>query len=166
MKYDPDERFEGHLSHLDPRTPVTAAGCCTWPTIPAHKYILGSPNAWGVYVGLTFKGMLMVKDTVGPAHDLCSWNMVDGPAPITFAVLRKRYNRPDGFYTWELDMSVTGCSGIQQKERIFDCGPCNVDFLIGNIECSGLPGGTGSGFFARQVEWDKTNSPNPWPPPT
>lgn len=164
MKYSPDERFEGHLAMEDPRSNLFGAGCCTWPTVPAYRYICGSSNATGVFSGLLTQGLLFVFNGVQPAHNVCSYLMASGPPPILTAFLWKRYIRPNPYYEWEISMNVTGCSGFPGKVVRFDCGPCNVDFLIGEISCSGLPGTTGSDFHARQVEWDKSNSPNPWPP--
>lgn len=161
MKWAWYERFEGHLSNEDPRTPVTAAGACIFPTVPAHRYLLISGNATGMLWGLNWMGILMEKVSIGSAHDLCQWNMLSAPAPITIATMFKRKLLEPLRYQWEIEIGASACGTIaitvpRPHEK------CNVDFQIGNHCCPYQPlSCTGSMFKAFQVEHDKTLPPQP-----
>ena len=160
MKWAWNERFDGHLSHEDPRTPVTGAAGCVWPTIPAHRYRLSSDNAWGVLFPLRAQPILVEKVTPGDAHDACQWNMISGPPPILFAILWKSWNPHSEGYTWQLGITATLC-GIMEIEIERPEERCNRDFIIGEMTCPAYAGGTGANFQARQVEWNKTAPPLP-----
>lgn len=153
-----DDHFSGHLEHGDPRTPLTAAGACVWPTMPAHRYLLSSTDAYGILSPINGQGILVEKDTVGIAHDSCTWNMIRGPAPILFVFLTKSTAPDRQSYYWDIAMSATVC-GIMTARVTRSLRKCNEDFPIGDLVCPGYYGGTGSTFKAEQVEWDHLEPP-------
>lgn len=164
MKWLYSDRFEGHLSHLDPRGPLTAAGSCIWPTIPAYRYQLSTTNAYGSLAVLNTWPILIQQVTPSPGHDIMQYNMLSGPPPIIFCVVWKRSAADRLSYDWEIGISATGC-GIMEKTINKTRRKCNEDFFIGAMDCTMFYGGTGSSFQAKQVEWNKTSPPVPPVPP-
>ena len=156
--------FTSHLRPEDPRGPLTAGAGCIWPTVPAHRYLLYSHNPSFLFQGLQTQGVLIQKTTPGPAHDACQWSTIAGPIGINWVICWKRWVPATAGYDWEITMSVIDC-GIIQKKLTFPQQKCNVDFLIGNIECPYISEETGDTFAAYQVEFDKTQPPTFPPPP-
>lgn len=158
------DRFRGHLEPEDPRRPLTAAGGCTWPTIPPHRYYASSENATGFLLPLNTQGILLEKVTPGLAHDACQWLMIAGPIPITFGILWKRYYREREEVDWYLGISASPC-GLIDIEWTTPIQSCNRAHLLGDHCCPLLPGScTGDTFTLWQVEYDKTE-PTSQPPP-
>lgn len=155
-------RFNGHLDMADPRTPVHAAAGCTWPSIPAYRYLLVSANAYGVLAPLNTTGILVEQAGAGPSHDAMQYNMIAAPPPILFAILYKNWVEDPPGYEWDIGIVASMC-GILQTTLEFPIQKCNVDFTIGEMSCSGYYGGTGSTFQAKQVEWNRTLPPPPIP---
>lgn len=153
-----NDYFRSHMFPGDPRTPLTAAGACTWPTVPAHRYLLTTTDADGILAPLNSQGILMEKDTVGVAHDFCTWNMISAPAPIMFAFMYKTTETGGMSWKWELAIAATVC-GIMTKNLLGHTGKCNVDFPIGNMSCPGYYGNTGASFRAAQVVFDESAPP-------
>jgi hypothetical protein len=165
MKYATSERFEGHLESEDPRTPVTAAGGCTWPTVPAHRYLLVDPDATGIWSCMVYNGILIEKVTPGPAHDACQWNMVMAPWPIIWTVVWKRWDRAKQQIEWEVTINNALCDALAQATKDFGYWKCNQNFVFGKLGCtqSGVPAEMTNLQFL-QVEHDKTRPPGGWPP--
>ena len=153
-----DNHFAGHYETGDPRTPVTAGAGCVWPTVPAHRYLLKSTTATGILLGLNTQGILVEKGSPGPAHDECIFNMIDGPAPILFASIRKRWLSSIDGYAWDIGIVVSICGGLE-KTLDFPHQTCNRDFEIGNMPCPLTSDETGPDFTAYQVEWNHTTPP-------
>lgn len=153
-----NDYFRSHLFPGDPRTPLTAAGGCIWPTIPAHRYLLKSQDATGVLTGLNTEGILIEKVTPGEGHDSCQYLMIAGPVPVTFCIVWKHIAADRNGYRWTIGISATGC-GIIEGEVIRPRETCNRDFLIGSLGCSMTSDHTGATFTAYQVVFDETNPP-------
>lgn len=153
-----DDYFRSHMFEGDPRTPLTAAGACIWPTIPAHRYAFTSTDAYGVLAPLNTTPILIEKVTPGSAHDLCQWNMIAGPPPVLFCIVWKRVDEDRLGYTWEIGLSSTAC-GIMEKEIHVERGRCNEGFSIGEMTCPDYHGGTGDTFAAEQVVFDEVLPP-------
>ena len=151
-------RFAGHLDMDDPRTPVTAAGGCVWPTVPAHRYLLQSDNATGSLASLLSAGLLVEKVTSGPAHNFCSWSLVfPHPSILECAWQKTRVASPLG-YTWYFSLRILPGS-VWQTILSFELRKCNVDVPIGVVTSPDSSDHTGTDFKALQVEWDQ------WTPP-
>jgi hypothetical protein len=153
-----NDHFSGHMEGGDPRTPLTSAGGCVWPTVPAWRYKLSSDDATGVLQVLNWDSIIVQKDTPGIAHDYCNYTMIRGPFGIFYAALDK-LTAPDGDgYSWNINIVAYFCGTLLKKIN-FKKRKCNHDFLIGNIWCPGYEGATGDTFRAEQVEFDH------WEPP-
>lgn len=161
------DRFAGHLDPEDPRTVVTGAAGCVWPTIPAHRYVLGGPNATGVLTVLRTQGVLFEKNSPGDAHDDCQYLMISGPIPIVFGIAWKRWVPATAGYKWEIGLSVSSPCGIIEWEIFRDPETCNRDLTLPSGVCPGVPsaGATGDGTVWLQVEWDQPATTR-WPPPS
>lgn len=155
--------FTSHMFPGDPRTPLTAADACTWPTVPAHRYWLTSDNATGILESLNADGVLFTKATPGVAHDDCQWNMIAGPFPFITGIMWKRPRIDAPGYRWIVTFTTVFC-GMMQKEILRPVETCNRSFTIGEMECQFSSDHTGSTFRAEQVVFDKTRPPI-YPPP-
>lgn len=148
--------FAGHLFTDDPRTPVTAAAGCTWPTFPAHRYILTAPNAAGMLAPLRTQGVLFEKVTPGSAHNECQYNMISGPLPVVFGIAWKRWDPATEGYEWEISISVSSPCGLMTWTVPRPPETCNRDIGLYPLACPGVPeaGNTGSPTDWLQVEFD------------
>lgn len=162
MKYA--DRFSGHLSPDDPRTPVTAAGGCTWPTIPAYRYWLTSDDATGIFSFLNTEGILYQQSGTPPGHDRMKYTGIKltGWTPSTYLI--RDYSAEFNNIMWHLYLHHKDCyfeinsSGIQQP------GKCNVDIPIFEFDCLWGNGTSGKTCRLEQVEFDKDKPPG-WMPP-
>jgi hypothetical protein len=153
-----NDHFSGHMEGGDPRTPLTVAGGCVWPTVPAFRYKLSSDNATGILQILNWDSIIVEKNTPGIAHDHCNYAMIRGPVGIFYAAMDK-LARPDRQgYTWHVTIIASIC-GMLLKEIPFPRRKCNHNFVIGNIWCPGYQGSTGDTFRAEQVEFDHLEPP-------
>lgn len=159
-----NDRFAGHFDPEDPRTPVSAAGGCPWPTVPAYRYQLSSTNSTGNLAFLQWAPIILELQESEFQHNLAEWHVIEAPYQVYSCVLYKAYNRdlyPE--YSWQLALLISGWPDelIAYKWR---SGPCNVDLTWGNIS-NPYPGGTfGTDFKQFQVEFDQLRHPN-WMPP-
>ena len=155
--------FAGHIEHGDPRTPVTAAAGCLWPTMPAHRYLLTSQDASGMFLALNTVGVLFSKSTVGPGHDLCQWSGMGMPPPFVIAIAIKQAAPNKQTYTWTVTLSALGV-GLAIKTVEFPLGDCNLDRLIGLFGFANpFLGNTGFSCQLQQVEFDHTEPPGGFP---
>lgn len=160
-----DNLFESHMPEGDPRTLVTGAGGCIWPTVPARRYLLVSDNPTGIWNFLATDGLLIEHLLFFPGHELAGYFGGGGGTPISFIVAGKRYNRPDDFYTWEFQIQHGECSSQVNFTVIRPIETCNRPIPLGNRFCIDEPGSeTGSTFRMLQVVYDQTEPPGGWPP--
>lgn len=157
-------RFGGHLRAGDPRTLATAAGGCTWPTIPAHRYLITSTNATGIWEYLNTTGILVQKAGIHVAHNTTVWVGPLNVCPCTTAWARKDYHHPDVCYEWHFVIWTTGAGGFLRMHVVRPYSPCNCNLDLGSHHSEEPPrGDTGSGCVMRQVEFDQTEPPGGWP---
>lgn len=156
-----DDRFSGHFNNGDPRTPLTAAGGCRWPTVPAARYRIVSDNATGFLTPLNTEGILISKVTLGLGHDLCNYasDQIE-PSPIGVTGV-KRFLPETGGYRWEFDFLVGSSCGIIETSTERPRETCNRAIVIGDYPCPLNPdlGRTGSTCRMLQVEFDATQPP-------
>ena len=164
MRYDPYKRFQGHLSIEDPRSVTTVAGGCTWPTIPAYRYLLTSDNPVGPFGFLATTGLLVQSASPITDHDFGIWLGPVIPVPgVTATVAKVKYEGTEA-WMWIVGILVPTCPLPAWGYFGPKTGKCNVDVTLGNIPCI-IPsiGETGSDLQMRQCEWDQTGPPYPWP---
>lgn len=157
-----ENRFAGHMETGDPRSPVFAAGGCTWPTVPALKYRAQSDNASGSLSQLDGNGLLLPLITFPHDHDVSVWQFTAATGDIEFINATKFGGSPFGpGYKWRIDIKIRGDFFIIIKEVLFPTQKCNVDVHIGNIVARGPSvGETGDTFAINQVEWDQVLPPD------
>lgn len=148
--------FSGHMRSGDPRTPVTAAGGCTWPTVPPRRLMVGSSNATGVY--LPFKtSPVLFEYVVGESHhDHAVYRALDQPFWLYSAVVEKIHikSQHPQFRWWiSIMLTIVGRLEIAVVSRT---GNCNVNVRWGDQIGGPIRGRVGSGFGFLQVEFDKT----------
>lgn len=152
------DRFSGHIEYGDPRTPVTAAGACIWPTIPPHRFLLQSEDTSGVLDVFSAPGVLIEKVTPGDAHNFCSWGLVVPVPGIVSLTLQKQRLYTPHRYRWYFSMWILGCGAVD-KLIYRPVERCNRDVPIGSLGWGGTCGWTGDSFTAYQVEWNETQPP-------
>lgn len=158
------DRFSGHMSNEDIRTPLTGAATCTWPTVPPHKYFFGCPSGEAAFSVLRLQGLLMVRVTPGEGHDFLTWQMFGQVLPFNFAQLEKQVSpdRSHCTYTLTLGAVFTGSPAI--KTFRFNPGRCNVDLVVGDFSFPNpIFGNAGADSRIMQVEYDKILPPDGWP---
>lgn len=165
MKYADTERFQGSLSHEDPRTNVTAAGGSIWPTVPPYRMKLGAYNAEGVLAFINTKGLLFEQISPIKNHDEMFWIGSDNPIEVGGALAKRWYTYPNDHYTWLLQVFLRASVQplIVEWERPYE--KTNIDMpvpptYLGNP----VVGYTGDEPFLYQVEWNETDPPWGWPP--
>lgn len=158
-------RFAGHFPQGDPRTPVTVAGGCIWPTVPAMRYLLVSDDATGVWSFLNTDGILVEHQAFFPGHDKGQWNGPLNFVPITRALGLKEYEWPASIYTWCWDIQHVLCSSPIRFCVTRPYETCNRPIPLIEAWCLGSPlETTGTTFRMLQVEFDETKPPGGWPP--
>jgi hypothetical protein len=151
-------RFAGHIPNGDPRTPLTGAVGCIWPTFPPRKWRLWCTAAQGILTDLNYPGLLLEWQSTDPAHDLCSWRVISPPPAIWYCVLNKQeWNGPEGAFIYDLTIHFYTCilSALlyRPEER------CNRDYLVGNLVCDYTGDQTGNDLALYQVEFNQTMPP-------
>lgn len=161
-----DDPFAGHLELDDPRSPLFGAGGCTWPTIPAYRYIVCPAGTWGVFSGLDGVNIQLRLSVGQPAHNDCWWLGFNLPWPLTYGTLRKQWVQANNTQLWTLALTGGYVCGTVQWVWVRAESDCNVDHNIGAAECSISPpvGGFGSGTKLLQCEYDKTSRGDCVPP--
>jgi hypothetical protein len=154
-------RFAGHLEDEDPRGPLSAAGGCTWPTIPAFRYWLISDDATGDLAFFNTDPVLIQFASVQPAHDSAGWTPHGANPFITFGIAAKLFEQGDPTYLWQF---VFGIVAIPEAPLVFEVTrsleKCNRDIPLPNVWAFDIDRGvTGDTFRMEQIEWDKTSPP-------
>lgn len=157
-------RFTGHKWNLDPRTPLSAAGGCDWPTYPAHRYLMVSDNPTGVWNFLNTDGILIENATPGVDHDVAWFSGPLNICPITYAYAFKQILGGGTAWEWTIVIKHLMCFTPVGATYGPFTGPCNVGVPLGNLECSNpYMGETGTDFQMMQVEYDQTEPPGGYP---
>lgn len=155
-------RFAGHLTDGDPRTPLHGAAGCTFPTVPAFRYFFYSSNATGVWFPFRIFGALVIRPTDTVDHDFYAYAAVAWPPPWALEYCRK-IKEPNGRgYRWQIAINA----GSGACRTVWDIPyfeqKCNHTILLGDRECPEIPlaGSSGSNFRMYQVEYDEALPPN------
>lgn len=152
-------RFAGHLTTDDPRTIVSGAGGCAWPTIPPYRVLFHSVDATGEWGWLRHSPILLQQDVLASRHDYVIWTPVEMPWPIYQVLLEKFYNKnihPN--YDYYLTIHLVDWPSVRVWQ-IRLSGKCNRDVLWGRRHRRLMDGNTGKTFRQYQVEHDKTRPP-------
>lgn len=153
-------RFDGHLEHTDFRTCVTGAGGCTWPTIPAVKYLITSDNPQGAFGFLATDGILVGRATENVEHDFTIWQGPLNVVPVTFCFLAKAMFPDAVSWQWALTIKIPLCPLTTGGVFGPFSGRCNRNFAFDNMVCSeSSVGETGNDLQIQQVEWDQVVPP-------
>jgi len=156
-------RFAGHMSPGDPRTIVSGAGGCTWPTIPPFRVQLSSSNATGEWAFLRSRPIILEQDILGSSHDLVDWHAIEQPREVYYVRLSKIYlpwKHPEYSYFIRIHLNAWETFRVWEK---FCRGKCNRDVRWGVQYRTIQMGTTGDMFTAFQVEFDKLRAPG-WRP--
>lgn len=161
------DRFAGHLRPGDYRGPLHGAGGCTWPTIPAARYLLWSDDAIGWFWPLRYTGILVQVVDQQINHDLIAYNHLTGPPGMTCTKFQKDIWEDQLGYTWTIHLDAgSPCGGTLVWELPFAEKKCNGFILLGDKGCVSQPGWrTGSAFIAAPVEYNKILPTSPPTPP-
>lgn len=152
-------RFTGHIEYGDPRSPVTVAGGCRWPTIPPFRLLLGSTNSTGLYVHFNTEPILFQLDLASARHDHGIWMPTDLPWWLYRARIEKLYSRAmHPRYQWFCTILLT-LVGREEIAVAARTRRCNVDVRFGNQIGGPIRGRVGTQFGFKQVEFDQLTPP-------
>ena len=84
-------RFRGHMRLGDPRTPVSGAGGCTWPTVPPYRIMLYSRNPTGEWGFLAKEPIVLQYDLPTATHDYVVWYPLKLPTVVYRCLVEKFY---------------------------------------------------------------------------
>lgn len=160
-----NDRFAGHFDSDDPRTPVTAAGACTWPTVPPFRVEFASTNATGPWSCFNYDTALLEMDLVTTTHGHAWWLPVRLP-PCVYSMSLEKIAILSLFPRWTYWLTITLVGW--PNEQIFphnSSAKCNKDIIWGDLARYASPYGSGSTFTQFQTEWDQNHHPNWVPPP-
>lgn len=157
-----DDQFSGHIETNDPRTPLSAAGGCTWPTIPPYRLWLVSDDATGDLAFFNFAPLLLEWDAPQPAHDLAEWQLIGDDDYAESAIAEKLFTQGQNTYRWRFEIEVIA---IPEEPLVFgiirDIGRCNVTIPLPNVWAFDIDRGrTGDTFRMEQVVWDEDSPPS------
>lgn len=156
-----DNRFAGHLQAADPRGPLSAAGGCVWPTVPAFRYQLRSNDATQELRFLNHRPILLQFSGPQPSHDAAPWFLARVHPDVPFAVAIKQYTPGESTYKWSFSIGVDEFPG--NPLVFFVVRPietCNRTIPLPNVEAwDPASGETGNTFRMEQVEWNRESPP-------
>lgn len=153
--------FTGRLADGDPRGPLSAAGGCVWPTIPASRYWLISDDATLDLSFLNNEPVLLEFTSPQPAHNLGTWNLLPPDPNVATAVIVKLANALETGYRWFFNIQTIA---IPEAPLLFfiarDHETCNRDLALPNTFAFDIDRGvTGDTFRMEQIEWDQLAPP-------
>lgn len=152
-------RFTGHIEAGDPRTPITVAGGCRWPTVPPFRVLFSSTTATGIYRPWNTEPVLFELNLESAQHSYGIWEAPHLPWWLYSAWMEKFYNR-DLFPRWRYHF--TFMMTLRKKQEIAVAsltGRCNVDVTFGDEAGGPLRGRLGHDFGFKQVEFDQLEPP-------
>lgn len=152
-------RFAGHLDVGDPRTIISGAGGCTWPTIPPFRVQLSSTNATGEWLFLRHRPIILEQDMIASHHNYVLWYAIDQPREVYNVILQK-YFIPSKFPQWDYSIRIQlnpWASPVVWFHHT--SGKCNKDILWGTRYRTVQMGTTGNHFMQYQVEYNKFRYP-------
>lgn len=153
-------RFAGHLSSDDPRTIISGAGGCTWPTIPPFRVQLSSTNPTGEWLFLRTRPIILEQTIVRSGHNYVVWDAIEQPREVYQVVLEKFYiknKHPQWDYVLTILLNAWPSSRTWWHHT---SGKCNKDIQWGNRYRREENGTTGSQFMQWQVRHDLLRRPD------
>lgn len=158
-----EDRFAGHYRPGDPRGPLSAAGGCTWPTVPAFRYALRSDDATLDLAFFNTDPVLVEMTSPQPAHDLAFWQLTDDNPNVRFANAVRVFTPGQATYLWAFSIDVIA---IDEALLLFGLvrnnETCNRDIPLPNVFAFDIDRGvTGDTFRMEQVEFDQSEPPGP-----
>lgn len=153
--------FVGHLPKGDPRGPLSAAGGCNWPTIPAYRYWLISDDATIDLAFLNTRPILLEFTSLQPAHNLGVWQLLGTSADVDSAIAVKLFTPGTSIYMWVFGIEVTAIPEAPLQFNVpRSVETCNRDIPLPNTWAFDIDRGvTGDTFRMEQIEWDKESPP-------
>lgn len=152
-------RFRGHLHPGDPRTPVTGAGHCPWPTIPPYRIQLSSTNATGEWAFLRSRPIILEQHHFGQGHDRMGWVTIEKPSMVYLATIEK-IALPFNFPTYRYWLTILLRGWPSARVWVKNCrGRCNTDVYWGVQYRRIEMGTTGNQFRQYQVEFNQLRAP-------
>lgn len=157
-----DDHFSGHLETGDPRGPLSAAGGCTWPTIPAFRYWLISDDATGDLAFFNTAPVLIQFRSAQPAHNLAVWLLQGTHPDVSIVIAVKLFDQGSTTYTWEFAILVNAIpEALLEFVVTRPIGPCNRDIPLPDVWAFDIDRGTtGTTFRMEQIEWDHESPPD------
>lgn len=157
-------RFSGHLDPRDPRTIVSGAGGCRWPTIPPWRIQFSSRDARGEFLFLRSRPIILEQDALASHHDYVLWTPIEKPREVYHVILEKMYTpamhpRIQYFLTILLNAWDNPRVWLQLGTQ-----RCNQNITWGDRYRTVEMGSTGDDFRQYQVEFNKWRSPGFTPP--
>lgn len=153
--------FKGHMPLGDPRNPLTAAGGCTWPTVPAYRYWLISDDATEELAFFNTSPVLLEFEGLQPSHNYAKWILVPPHAFVLAAMAEKRYWPREPIYRWHFEIQVDELPLRPLRfsiERSVET--CNRDLPLPNVTAFPPESGeTGDTFRMEQIVWDQSSPP-------
>lgn len=153
--------FDGHFDGDDPRWVTTAAGGCTWPTIPAHRYMLMSDNATLSWWHLRFPWALFQRTSPASSHDQCTWGLYSTTYPITWAWFDRLWIPAEQRIKWHVEIMTIDCYFPAIADFYTEPGACNGEVQLGDMTCIAALGSTGDHMKLIPVQFDKTTIEDP-----
>lgn len=153
--------FAGHIEGGDPRGPLSAAGGCTWPTIPAYRYWLKSDDATGDLAFFNTNPVQVQFDSPQPGHDTGVWRLFVANPYVSAAVAAKVFSQGNSTYVWFFNINVVAIPEALLSFRVDrNVETCNRDLPLPNTWAFDIDRGvTGDTFRFEQIEWDKESPP-------
>lgn len=156
--------FSGHFHQDDPRWALTGAAGCTWPTIPAQRYLLVSGNATGIWATVMMDGFKFGRNSPNYQHDPTIWVTFQNPIGYGKGQLTKTYNRDTRKVTWRLQLDSIYCYfGIDESWEKEE-SKCNGIITLGEATCTPDTGNLGSDCKLLPCQYDTWIPEEPWPP--
>lgn len=153
--------FAGHFSPGDPRGPLSAAGGCTWPTIPPYRFWLTSDDATGDLAFFNVRPVLFQFASGQPAHNFTWWFRHGTHPDVGLARCLRRYTFAAPTSNWAFTIPV---NAIPEESLNFNIDrpieTCNRGLPLPNTFAFDIDRGvTGDTFRLEQIEWDQTSPP-------
>lgn len=155
------DQFAGHVFNGDPRSLLTAAFACTWPTMPAYRYRIHSADASGQWSVWNDGGALVELVSPIGEHNLAQWQLVGWQPPFEFVRWSKLPSSDElSGYTWQLWWKLLNDPLNLIDHLAMTTGRCNVNIPLPDWASGpSFPGSFGLTAQAEQVVYNETLPP-------
>jgi hypothetical protein len=155
-------KFAGHMPEGDPRTPLAAAGGCTWPTCPAFRYAILSDDATEELAFFNTTPVIIQFVGPWPSHNLAGWSLIIPHPDVVLALATKSFTQGESTYRWAFGIDVDEFPGhplLFSTDRPLET--CNRTIPLPNVEAfDPASGETGDTFRMEQVVWNEDLPPS------